>query len=196
MLLTDSEKIVKKANEMLFEGRVQRNDFLKSLNVKFEGMLTSGIIAQEYFFEAQRCWLEGLFFATIVMTQMTFEEGLKHSFRGYYDLRGDKKNLNFVNSCGFNQIIDLANKEKYITKKESEQLHKLRKMRNPLVHVKRDKKNEGDFMDTSEYSIMRKISQIYQVEEGMILESDAEIEAKKAMKFSKLYYDIFSRIRL
>ncbi len=194
MLKTDSENIVRQADEMLFAGRVQRNDFLKSLNIEFEGRLGGGMIAQEYFFEAHRCWLEGLFFATIVMMQMTFEEGLKHSFRGYYDLREDKKNLDFVNSCGFSQIIDLAKNEKYITIKESTQLHKLRKMRNPLVHVKRDKKHDGDFTKTSEYSIMRKISQIYQVEEGMILESGAEKGAKKAIKFSKLYYDIFSRI--
>lgn len=196
LLVTDSEKIVKEADKMLFEGRVKRNDFLKSLNVEFEGMLASGMIAQEYFFEAQRCWLEGLFFATIIMIQMTFEEGLKHSFRGYYDLREDQKNLDFVNSCGFSQIIDLAKKEKYITKKESIQLHQLRKMRNPLVHIKRNKKKDGDFTKTSEFSIICKISEIYQVEEGMILESGAEKEAKKAIRFVKLYFDIFSRIRL
>ena len=69
-------------------------------------------------------------------------------------------------------------------------------MRNPLVHVKRDKKKDGEFTGTSEFSIMSKISEIYQVKEGMILESSAEKEAKKAIKFSKLYFDIFSRIRL
>ena len=191
----DSKKIVREADKMLFEGRVKRNDFLVSLNIEFEGMLASGMIAQEYFFEARGCYLEGLFFATIVMMQMTFEEGLKHSFRGYYSLRDDMKNLDFVNSCGFSQIIDLAKKEKYITKKESTQLHNLRKMRNPLVHVKRDMKQGKTFTDTSEFSIMNRISEIYQVQEGMIVESSAEKEAKKAIRYTKLYYDIFSRIR-
>ncbi len=196
LLVTDSEKMVKKADKMLFEGRVKRNDFLESLGIEFEGLLMCGTIAQEYFFEAKRCWLEGLFFATIVMIQMTFEEGLKHVFRSYYDMRDDKKNLDFVNNSGFSHIIDLAKKEKYITKKESIELHKLRKMRNPLVHVKRDEQRDWKPTGSSEFSIMGKISEIYRVEAGMMYESTAEKEAKEAIKFLKLYYDIFSRLRL
>lgn len=196
MLVTDSEKIIKKRDKMLFEGRVKRYNFLESLGIGSEGLSVGGMIAQEYFFEAIHCWIDGLFFATIVMVQMAFEEGLKNAFRGYYDYRDDEKNLNLVNDAGFNQIINLALKEKYITKKQSIQLHKLRKMRNPLVHVKRDKKEGGDFTETSEYSIICKISEIYQVEEGMIPESSAEKEAKKTMNFLKLYPKMFDKIWL
>ncbi|MDE1764297.1 MAG: hypothetical protein KGH88_08645 [Thaumarchaeota archaeon] len=192
----ETKKLVRKADKLLFEGRVKRHEFLEALGIEFEGLMMNGVISREYHFEATRCWLEGLFVATIVMMQMTFEEGLRHVYRGYYSLRDDHKGLKEINEMSFYHLIEFAKKKRYITRRESIQLHNLRKMRNPYVHVARNEKDQWISSGKSEFAIMLKISEIYKVQEGMLDESILEKEAKNVMRFSKLYYKIFSRILL
>ena len=167
--------------------------FLEELKIEYEGLMANGLISYEYFFEATRCWLDGQFIATIVMMQMAFEEGLRQVYRGFPSL-DDEKILQKINKISFFELIEVAKKDEYITKWEAARLHTLREMRNPFVHVKRNNREKWRASGTSEVSIMLKISELYQEEMGMIDESTLEKEAKKALKFARLYYRIFSRM--
>lgn len=118
--MKDSEKIVHGVDEMLFNERVQRYEFLSS-QVKPIGLpigFRSGFISVEYFAEAKRCWLYGLFVPTIIMMQLAFQEGLRFVFGSYeninliFDESRNENEMGDVNKMGFKMLINFATKKK------------------------------------------------------------------------------------
>ncbi|MBI2938359.1 MAG: hypothetical protein HYY22_09140 [Thaumarchaeota archaeon] len=88
-----------------------------------------------YYEEARLCWFIGAFVATILMSQLAFEEMLRSLFRVANGVGGQISTKKNVNDAGFSDLINQAKHEDLITLEEANALHLIRKSyRNPYVH--------------------------------------------------------------
>lgn len=111
--------------------RVDRLEFL------IQAYLDAGIPDQpvfatsesmRYFQEARLCYLHGLYSATVVMCQAALETSIRATFFAAGEDESD--------TWGFAKLIDLSMERGLLTTNEAEELHALRKVRNPNVHRK------------------------------------------------------------
>lgn len=80
------------------------------------------------YLEIRHCFIEGCYISCILLVQLYIEQALGHS----YILDGGEK----LAEQGFAKLIDKALEDKLIDSTLTDQLHKLRQMRNPYVHPK------------------------------------------------------------
>ena len=134
------KKMVKSSDRKHFESRLKRLEYLVSISkVIYLPYPTICIATHE---EARLCWYNGAFIASIVMTQLTFEELLRSYFRMSYGISGELRHLSLTgkivkcDSAGFYDLIQEAFLSRWLSSSERENLHKLRKIRNNYVHIK------------------------------------------------------------
>jgi len=131
-------KMIKNKEESELEERVKRLKLLIS-NITDEYVPVPSL-AFQYFEEARLCYYHGAFIAAIFMVQLAFEELLRNHYRV---IRGQKEKLTSkmkgaisVDEATFLELIDEAKRDNYVTQKEIEKLHQLRKLRNRFQHTK------------------------------------------------------------
>lgn len=119
--------------------RGERLDRLKYLhrlerNARF---FPASQLAVSYYEEARLCWYMGTFIATIIMTQLAFEELLRSHFRRFKGAEGKVDTRTKINQASFGDLVNAAETQGWISTKHASQLNRLRKeLRNPYVHTK------------------------------------------------------------
>lgn len=104
---------------------------------KADWLVSPGPLAAMYYHEARLCWLSGSYVATIVMTQLAFEEILRKFFRRTSSGNRLHEGKTEIDDASFSQLIHQASHENWLTKSETKRLTKLRKeLRNRYVHTK------------------------------------------------------------
>ena len=174
------EQLIEDANKRAHAGRSQRLKVLLSLQSR--NAFPAPALALEYYEEARLCWYVGAYVATIVMTQMAFEELLRSHYRvakgvsGILDF-GRKKE---VDKAGFFDLINEAEYEGWILKGEAELLHNLRKnLRNIYVHVKDIKMGECGEVEIENPGFLKQLLKIVAPE---LTGGDVIGEAKEAIQ--------------
>jgi len=130
--------MVKEKEKSEFDEKIKRLRFLIS-NATDE-YIPMPSLAFQYFEEARLCYYHGAFIATIFMVHLAFEELLRNHYR---IIREQKEKLTSkmrgtisIDEATFLELIDEAKRDNYITQKEAEKLHQLRKLRNKFQHTK------------------------------------------------------------
>ena len=137
--LEDKEikEMIKNSDIKEFEGRFQRLKYLISIHKDI--YLPYPSLCEEYNEEAKLCWYNGAFVASILMVQLTFEELFRSYFRMIYGVNGElrfyKEKIK-VDNASFYALIEEACLCGWINNNERDELHGLRKIRNPYVHTK------------------------------------------------------------
>jgi len=156
-----ADSIVRRLNESEHRGRVWRTKKVLS-SIEDENFIGSALSAA-YYEEARWCWVSGAYVATILMTQMALEEGLRSHFRF-----SREKNAHFpkgvtLSSATFYHLIDRAKAEGWVSPTRAKDFHRLRKMlRNPYVHTRQAAKKTTDssvpfLRETHEWAQLGKI---------------------------------------
>ena len=182
------KRLIHDGDERSYKGRFERLKYLLSINSLDE--FPAPALAWEYYEEARLCWYSGAFVATIIMAQLAFEELIRSTYRVAKGVRGKLANNKKVDKASFSDLIWEAEQDKIITKKEAENLNKLRKLRNPFVHTK-DLRIEGENKIT-----LGPVDFFYQhlkIVASHLIGQSAENEAKFAIKllcnsFPKISY--------
>ncbi len=142
------EQLIKAANDSAQKGRLDR---FRLLMVTEDVDLTPmDGLAYEYYQEARLCWYMGAFVATIVMSQLTFEQMLRAHYRVANGVGGTLDRGKKVDNATFADLIDQAVDDAWVDQQEAEALHRLRRdIRNPYVHTHdSQKRNESsDLID-------------------------------------------------
>ena len=127
MKTNEIKRKLKVIDKETFSDRCARIEFLDS--VLGEDFYFHSEFAVYYFEEAKTCYIYGQFIASIVMCQLVCFEMLKNPYRsrGKFDI---------VNQYGFNDLINRAQSDKFISKEIACKLHGMRKFRNLLEHTK------------------------------------------------------------
>ena len=141
--------MIRVADERAHNGRVER---LRVLLTEGDLRVTpiSGL-AYEYYEEARLCWFNGAFVASIVMSQLAFEEMLRSHYRVARGVGGKLRETLRVDDAGFDDLIYQAKVDGWISSEEAASLDKIRKdYRNPFVHPhdvpKQNKSNKPNFL--------------------------------------------------
>jgi len=173
--LKDDEikEMIKNSNIKEFHGRFHRLKYLISIHKDI--YLPYPSLCEDYYREARLCWYNGAFVASILMVQLTFEELFRSYFRMSYGinskLRFCKKEIK-VDNASFYDLIEEACLCGWVNNNERDELHKLRKIRNPYVHTK-----DIDFKNQKKIDFFNLFSKIYAPE---LIEGSAEEDAKFA----------------
>ncbi len=131
------KRMIKNSDNKEFEARFQRLKYLISIHKDI--YLPYPSLCKEYYEEARLCWYDGVFVASILMTQLAFEELFRSYFRMSYGVNGELrfyKEKNKVDNASFYVLIEEACLCGWINNNERNELHKLRRIRNPYVHTK------------------------------------------------------------
>ena len=148
-------------------------------------------LAYEYYEEARLCWYMGAFVATIIMVQISFEELLRSHYRVSKGVGGKLSNDKKVDDVGFNDLIDEAKNEGYISTQEAGSLHNLRKnIRNSFVHAK-DVKISGS--GNTNFKTPNFFTQTLKIQAPEVLGSDVVDEAKEAIKLLVIAFPDISK---
>lgn len=142
--IKEAEEMVKKADEILFKGRVKRTRFLESLYDHERDFAPVDAIADNYLTEACRCWLNGMFISTIIMMQAALETQLRQTYNFFFLFYTSNSTRKKLNDMNFYRLIEFAKNTKLISKTEAEKLDKLRRLRNPFVHIHNDEKGSTE----------------------------------------------------
>ena len=185
--------MVRSADMNLFKGRVKRTKFLESLYDHETDFAPVDSIADNYLTEACRCWLNGLFISTIIMMQAAFETQLRQTYNFYFIFYASKSTRKKLNDMSFYELIKFARDTKLISKIEAEKLDRLRKLRNPFVHIRNDEKGSMDPSGTSATSISAKLSEHIGSELGYRKGSMLEQEAKDTIRLLPIFWKIAQR---
>jgi Domain of unknown function (DUF4145) len=140
------EQLIREANDRTQGGRLDRLKYLFQVEDK-EGF-PADHLALEYYEEARLCWFVGAFVASIVMSQLAFEELLRSHYRVVKGVRGNLGSGKELDQAGFNDLIIEAGQDGWISPEETTVLHGIRKVRNPYVHPKDVDKREDFFTQT------------------------------------------------
>ena len=115
-------------------GRTKRLKLLVS--ARDYAPFTADALAYEYYEEARLCWYMGAFVATIVMTELAFEELLRAGYRVGKGVRGKLDSGKNVDDCAFADLLEQARLDQIISNREWARLDSVRILRNPYVHTK------------------------------------------------------------
>ncbi len=189
--LEDNEikEMIKNSDIKEFEGRLQRIKYLISIHKDI--YLPYPSLCEEYYEEAKLCWYNGAFVASILMVQLTFEELFRSYFRMSYGVNGElrlyKEKIK-VDNASFNVLIEEAYLCGWIKDNGRNELHRLRRIRNPYVHTKdigpKTRKKKIDFLTL--------FTKVYGSE---LIEGSAEGDAKFAITLLiKSYSNIALRV--
>jgi hypothetical protein len=155
-----ADSIVRKLNESEHRGRVWRTK--KVLSSIDDGNFIGSALSAAYYEEARWCWISGAYVATILMTQMALEEGLRSHFRFSREKDAHFPKGVTLNSATFYHLIERAKAEGWISPTRAKDFHRLRKMlRNPYVHTRSRTKttnhNAPFLRETHEWAQLGKI---------------------------------------
>lgn len=160
--------IVNNLNKRAQKGRIKRLKYL--MKHENENKCPFSPLTFEYYMEARLCWYVGSFVASIIMTQLAFEELLRSYYRMAKSVAGKLENGKKVDDAGFYELINQSKNDKFIENKESYMLNRLRKnIRNPYVHTK-DMKQPNNF------------TQYLKLQASESINIDVEKESKWAIK--------------
>ena len=127
---TDVERLIEVSNEREHVGRVERLRMLISVPQLQE--FPCSALALAYHEEARLCWCMGAYVATIVMSQLAFEELLRAHYRAF---TGDLDRRKKLDNASFATLIVTAQGDGWILEDEAVQLHNMRRnYRNAYVH--------------------------------------------------------------
>lgn len=182
------KEMIKNSEIKEFEGRLQRLKYLISIHKDI--YLPYPSLCEEYYEEARLCWYNGAFVASILMVQLTFEELFRSYFRMSYgvnaELRFYKEKIK-VDNASFYVLIEEACLCGWINNNERNELHRLRRIRNPYVHTK-----DIDSKNRKKIDFFNLFIKIYASE---LIEGSAEEDAKFAITLLvKSYPDIALRV--
>lgn len=117
------EQDIRLSDERTFESRVRRYKFFFTLPEPRNGLWLDPPECSTLIEEAFWCYIEGHFFACVLLCQMTLES----LFRALVSV-GDR--------ASFYDIIEEARSQELIDDEQRSNLHKLRTLRNQFTHLK------------------------------------------------------------
>jgi len=188
---SELRKLIHKADQRSYCGRLERLKFL--FGIEKQSGFPAPPLAVEYYEEARLCWYVGAFVATILMTQLAFEELMRSHYRVVKGVGGKlifNKKIKKVDDTTFFDLIEAAKNDKWISKAEANELHNLRKnIRNPYVHVKNFKisKNGKPNLKKPNFFI-----QYLKIKAPELIRYDVEDEAKDAIKILVILFPLMS----
>ena len=134
MLNIDNNELLSFLEKEDEETRTERLQRMKTLINEFgekeRYILHYDLMSVYTFEEARLCYLEGLYIGCIFLAQATIE----HFLAGLMHMDPDNDNMDKI---GFNELINKAFEEKYISKEDYDIFNKLRQKRNIYVHFKK-----------------------------------------------------------
>jgi len=119
---SESARILHERDEKTFKERQERLQVLLSQKSPKDKCFEP-LLVMEYSDDAGLCWIEGAFAAAVIMTRLAFEALLAYHYRctkRYADKRAKMNDLSFSN------LIEQAETDGLITKREALVLHELR----------------------------------------------------------------------
>ena len=168
------DQLIDEANENTRSGRLERLRFLFS--EEYPNRLPVEALAYEYYQEARLCWYMGAFVATIVMSQLAFEELLRSHYRV---AEGVGRNLDDhikVDEAGFKDLIKQSEADGWLHPEETALLSRIRKdFRNPYVHP-------HDFDVGNRLLKPNFLGQLMKIVAGELVGSGAEDEARQSIR--------------
>ena len=183
---TDLAELIREANERAHPGRMERLRFL--LSFQDDDFAPVPVLAYEYFEEARLCWFVGAFVASIVMTQLAFEELIRSQYRVAKGVGGKLDHGKKVDDAGFADLVRQARADASLTPSESEDLDRLRKLyRNPYVHPK----------DTSKSKTVKNdfVQQAMKIQAPQLGQGDVSEEAKDAIGLlQRMFFPLARRL--
>jgi len=172
------EQLIVEADKRSYSGRLERLRIL--LSTQTQDTFPAPALALEYYEEARLCWYVGAFVATIIMTQLAFEELLRSHYRVVKGVGGNLDCGKKVDEAGFFDLINEARNEGWLLRNEAESLHALRKnLRNPYVHVKDIKVDSSGKIEIERPCFLMQNLKIVAPE---LIGSGAEDEAREAIR--------------
>lgn len=187
----DIEQLMHDGDTRSYNGRLERLKFLLSIGDQNEHSFPAPALAYEYYEEARLCWYVGAFVATMVMVQISFEELLRSHYRVAKGVGEKLSNEKKVDDAGFNDLINEAKEEGYISIQEAESLHNLRKnIRNSFVHVKDVKLSASENTDLKTPNFF---TQTLKIQAPDVLGNNVIDEAKEAIKLLAIAFPDISK---
>lgn len=172
------EMLMSEGEKRAYNGRLKRLKFL--IGIESHKAFPAPALAVEYLEEARLCWYSGSFVATILMTQLSFEELLKSRYRVVKGVGGKLRSGRKVDNAGFSELINESKIDGWISSEEAESLHNLREnLRNPYVHVKDIRIGKTQKADLTRPSF---ITQHLKMTAPELIGIDVESEAKEAIR--------------
>jgi len=168
------EQLIVEANENARSGRLERLRFLFS--EKDPDSLLGEALAYQYYQEARLSWYMGAFVATIVMSQLAFEELLRSHYRIAKGVGGNLDEHIKVDEAGFADLIRQSEADGWLHPAEAALLSRIRKdFRNPYVHP-------HDFDVANRLSKPNFLRQLMKIVAGQLVGSRAEDEARESIR--------------
>jgi len=182
-------RLIQQGDERSYSGRKERLKIL--LSIEPQESFPVPALAYEYYEEARLCWYVGAFVATIVMTQLSFEELFRSHYRVAKGVNGKLNCGKRVEDAGFRELIEEAKNDGWISKEEAELLHNLRRnVRNPYVHVKDIKTKDNGKIDTT---VPNFFTQYLKIVAPEIVGSSVEKESREAISLLVTLFPVVSR---
>lgn len=120
------EQDLRRGDATSLENRIARYTYVASRFPIGDGLFMGGVPQLFAFEEMQRSYVSGNYMAVVLCAQVFAE----HSLAIPYVMTGDSR----TTKGGFAKLIDQSVADGELSKQEAEQLHILRRMRNPYIH--------------------------------------------------------------
>jgi len=168
------DQLIDEANKNSHSGRLERLRFLFS--EEDPNPLPVEALAYEYYQEARLCWYMGTFVATIVMSQLAFEELLRSHYRVAEGVGGNLDEHIKVDEASFRDLIKQSEADGWLHPGETALLSRIRKdFRNPYVH-------SHDFDAGNRLLKPNFLGQLMKIVAGELVGSGAEDEASQSIR--------------
>jgi hypothetical protein len=181
-------KELKQYFEQDFDDKIQRLKFINDLTLTHEirgrEFFSSPIPSYWFYEEAIKCYLQGNFIATIILSQNALEERLRTFFRIMHPRKKFLTGKKDPDSAGFYELINEALHIRLISPNEADSLHHLRKnLRNQYVHIKDDDSEILLNIDGSMKKYSTSGSDILNMKiKSKLVAKDTQDEAKEALE--------------
>lgn len=148
-----------------------------------EGWVPASSLASHYRWEAETCWEAGAYVATILMSQLAFEELLRAHYRAAIGYGGQLSDGTRVSASGFSDLIRAAEQRGVVSASEAGELHELRSvLRNPYVHTRDKPSNPDDWSN-----------QMFKVAAPELLGIGVDDEARQAIQLLASFWPTLAR---
>lgn len=175
---SEIRRLIHEGDKHSYKGRLERLRFL--LSIEDQEPFPIPVLVSEYYEEARLCWYVGAFVSTIMMTQLAFEELFRSHYRVAKGVGGKLNCGKNVDDAKFFDLIEEAKNDKWISGKETELLHNLRKnIRNPYVHVKDIKINSDGRSNLKRSNFL---TQYLKIKAPELIGNDLENDAKDVIQ--------------
>ncbi len=158
-------------NSKSAEDRFDRLKFFFNIATKEETPFP-GVLVLNCYEDAKRCWYDGSFVPTIVMSKLAFETLLHHHYLLTQDAQIESLETTLADAT-FDDLIESALPDGYVTQGEAKKIHYVDEMYNAYVRPK-DQTSES----IQEMKVKLADPKIH----GGILKKNAEAEARDAIQ--------------